>query len=80
MGTASKKLEHQENNGFYKVEVAEDGSLLTSFNGDVSLLLHTALFASADAIKISNGKIDKEYIKNFIDRFVEQCVGEQDGV
>ncbi len=78
MGTASKKLERQKNS-FYKVEVAEDGSLLTSFNGDVSLLLHTALFASADAIKISNGKIDKEYIKNFIDRFVEQCVGEQDG-
>lgn len=76
METASKKLEHRKNS-FYKVEIADDGSLITSFDGDVSLLLHTALFASADAIKIAKGKIDKEYIKSFIDKYVEQCVGEQ---
>lgn len=76
MGTAPKKLNHQKNS-FYKVEIADDGSLVTSFEGDVSLLLHTALFASADAIKISKGKIDKEYVKGFIDKYVEQCVGEQ---
>lgn len=76
MGTAPKKLNHQKNS-FYKVEIADDGSLITSFEGDVSLLLHTALFASADAIKISKGKIDKEYIKGFIDKYVEQCIGEQ---
>lgn len=76
MGTAPKKLKHQKNS-FYKVEIADDGSLITSFEGDISLLLHTALFASADAIKISKGKIDKEYIKSFIDKYVEQCVGEQ---
>lgn len=76
MGTAPKKLNHQKNS-FYKVEIADDGSLITSFEGDVSLLLHTALFASADVIKISKGKIDKEYIKGFIDKYVEQCIGEQ---
>lgn len=76
MGTALKKLEHQKNS-FYKVEIADDGSLITSFEGDISLLLHTALFASADAIKISKGKVDKEYIKSLIDKYVEQCVGEQ---
>lgn len=76
MGTALKRLKHQKNS-FYKVEITDDGSLITSFEGDVSLLLHTALFASADAIKISKGKIDKEYIKSLIDKYVEQCVGEQ---
>ena len=35
MGTALKKLEHQKSS-FYKVEIADDGSLITSFEGDIS--------------------------------------------
>lgn len=59
------KLEH-----YYKVARDAQGYSSTC-NCDIALVLHTILYASADAITMSKGEVTKDYICELIKKYVD---------